>query len=260
MGAQNDATEAPPVTKTDQAPTPVEQNDPAPQLEVYANIFATFAKRIQLVGFDQAVAMVAMRDTVFEGAQGVLIDQDYGFAPYTTWSDTTLAHARSLAEEAGVRHVVRVGVTRPYMVRHGPGPLPTGPCALGRPMAPPWSDHNLDNEWQGALRRGWLDLPALRYALSAVGGVDFLAVTHADEIQSFFGAWNVGVSDGPSDPWQDLAGEERTTAFHAHSPIYDIWPKDMYLHRMAEGLGTPVGIETWGPAVGDKIVYNIPGL
>ena len=61
---------------------------------------------------------------VFEGAQGVLLDEWRGFHPYTTWSTTTFENAEALLAEAGAT-ATRLGVTRTYQTRHGPGPFPT---------------------------------------------------------------------------------------------------------------------------------------
>jgi len=114
-------------------------------------------------------------DAVLEGAQGVLLDERYGFHPHTTWSDCTFGPAERLrARLAPSTHITRVGVHRAYHVRHGPGPLPTETQAL-RPV-----EHNAANDWQGPVRYGWLDLRLLRYALAAVGGVDGLALTWLD--------------------------------------------------------------------------------
>jgi len=114
---------------------------------------------------------------VFEGAQGVLLDESRGFHPYTTWSRCTFDNALELLSEAmpDVR-ARRIGVMRAYAVRHGPGPLPTEDDALDRVV----SEHNREGAWQGAVRYGWFDGVLMRYALDAVGSVDALAVTHLD--------------------------------------------------------------------------------
>lgn len=61
---------------------------------------------------------------MFEGAQGILLDEWHGFHPYTTWSTTTFANAETLLAEAG-ESAIRLGVIRCYMTRHGPGPFVT---------------------------------------------------------------------------------------------------------------------------------------
>ena len=63
---------------------------------------------------------------IFEGAQGVLLDADTGFHPFTTWSRCTAENALNLIKEmAPGSNVFQIGVLRSYAVRHGPGPLPT---------------------------------------------------------------------------------------------------------------------------------------
>ena len=114
---------------------------------------------------------------IFEGAQGILLDTDRGFYPYTSWSRCTADNALELIEEAAPgSEAAKIGVMRSYAVRHGPGPLPTESGDL----APLVSEHNTCNKWQGAVRYGWLDAVLARYALHAAGGVDALMVTHLD--------------------------------------------------------------------------------
>ncbi len=123
---------------------------------------------------------------IFEGAQGVLLDADAGFHPFTTWSRCTAANAYELIQEmAPGSPVFQIGVLRSYAVRHGPGPLPTETDVL----APMISEHNQSNAWQGAVRYGWFDAVLARYALGVTGGVDALMVTHLDAL-SRMQAWN----------------------------------------------------------------------
>lgn len=73
----------------------------------------------------------------------------------------------------------RIGVHRTYTVRHGPGPLPTEDARVSSATREP---HNHDGPWQRRVRKGWLDFVLLEYALRACGGVDALALTHADAL------------------------------------------------------------------------------
>lgn len=114
---------------------------------------------------------------VFEGAQGVLLDQDVGFHPYTTWSRCTDANALDLLKDmAADAQTFKFGVMRSYAVRHGPGPLPTETDQLNTHV----SEHNTKNEWQGSVRYGWFDAVLARYALSVTGKMDAILVTHMD--------------------------------------------------------------------------------
>lgn len=115
---------------------------------------------------------------VFEGAQGVLLDECFGFAPFQTWSDCTPAEAQRLAAEFLPRFAVeKLGVLRTHMVRHGRGPLPSYEPWIDQSIR---EDHNVNNVWQGSLRYGHFDAVLARYALSAAQGVDALVLTHVD--------------------------------------------------------------------------------
>jgi adenylosuccinate synthase len=117
---------------------------------------------------------------VFEGAQGVLLDEWHGFHPHTTWSTCTFANALDLLRECRFDgEIERIGVVRTYATRHGAGPLPTEDPALNASLPEPHNDHG---PWQGAFRLGWPDFALLRYALEAAGGVDALALTHLDAL------------------------------------------------------------------------------
>jgi adenylosuccinate synthase len=142
---------------------------------------ASSLARLGLVVPDSTLrAWLAQEDTVvFEGAQGVLLDEWWGFHPFTSWSSCTAANALELLDECapGTR-ALRVGVLRAHMSRHGPGPLPTETNVFREAVF----DHNRQNEWQGPVRYGWFDAVLARYALEIVGGVDALAVTHLDAV------------------------------------------------------------------------------
>lgn len=117
--------------------------------------------------------------TVFEGAQGVLLDQVHGFFPHCTRSDITFGNAeRLLAEASYTGGITRIGVMRSYFTRHGAGPFVTE-ADLGQGFDEP---HNRSDNWQQDFRIGHLDLVALRYALRVLGGVDEIALTHLDRI------------------------------------------------------------------------------
>src|SRR6185369_12208209 len=80
------------------------------------------AQRVRVVR-DEALEMRS-DSLVFEGAQGVLLDENFGFHPYTTFSQCGFQTALALLTNLGFRgDVRRIGVLRSYMVRHGPGPL-----------------------------------------------------------------------------------------------------------------------------------------
>lgn len=114
---------------------------------------------------------------IFEGAQGMLLDAEAGFHPYTTWSDCNPKNALDMILNVMPdSEIFTYGVLRSHMVRHGNGPLPTETSELDGSV----SDHNHKNEWQGPVRYGWFDAMLARYALRMAGQIDALAVTHMD--------------------------------------------------------------------------------
>lgn len=117
---------------------------------------------------------------VFEGAQGVLLDEWVGFHPHTTWSTVTLKHALEITKLHGISDTEVVGVTRSYSTRHGAGPFPSETNS-GEEA------DNMENKWQGKFRSGPLDLHLLRYAASALElPVDYFALNHLDKGDTFY--------------------------------------------------------------------------
>ncbi len=117
---------------------------------------------------------------IFEGSQGVLLDEWKGFHPYTTWSTVTAQHALEMAAESGITDVQVLGITRAYTTRHGAGPFPTHRSSMAAKVA---DEGNATNAWQGSLRCGPLDLVLLRYAAS-VCKIDGLVVNGLDQLIS----------------------------------------------------------------------------
>lgn len=96
---------------------------------------------------------------VFEGAQGLLLDQERGAFPYVTRSHTGVRNALDVAMEAGIGTLDITYVTRAYLTRHGAGPL-AGELP-GAPYPGVEDRTNVPNEFQGRLRFAHLDLDLL---------------------------------------------------------------------------------------------------
>ena len=101
---------------------------------------------------------------IFEGAQGILLDQNFGFFPYVTRSNTTCKNAMRLIDEWNLEKWPEVYyVTRSYQTRHGRGPMTNEgllPALINNK-----DETNVNGIWQGKLRTGLLDLDLLRYAI-----------------------------------------------------------------------------------------------
>lgn len=119
---------------------------------------------------------------IYEGAQGVLLDEWHGFYPYTTWSTVTPHFAFQLADEVGTDAVSVLGLTRAYSTRHGVGPFPTISDALTNRWVDPGNPTNL---WQGSFACGWLDFELLKYGIN-ICRPDGIVVNHLDQIGDDF--------------------------------------------------------------------------
>ena len=113
--------------------------------------------------------------TVFEGAQGFGLDQDYGVHPHTTWSTTTPKNALELCANSGVEDVVKIGCLRTYATRHGNGPMPHE----GKLDIEPVELHNGSYGVQGAFRTGKHSASDVQLAMD-FSNIDVLSVGHID--------------------------------------------------------------------------------
>lgn len=105
------------------------------------------------------------RNIIFEGAQGLLLDQDHAWFPHVTRSHTGLRNVCALAKEAQIDALNVHYITRTYLTRHGAGPLPHELPHLPYPRIT--DETNIHNEYQGTLRFGWLDLDLLATTIHA---------------------------------------------------------------------------------------------
>lgn len=124
--------------------------------------------------------LINNNNIIFEGSQGILLDEWHGFHPHTTWSTTTSQHARNMLLMNGVlrKEIETIGVTRTYLTRHGAGPFPSEfeqHMAVGYPEM-----HNAWGEFQGGWRVGAFDAGLFKYACRADRNIDSFALTHYD--------------------------------------------------------------------------------
>ncbi len=104
---------------------------------------------------------------IFEGAQGLALDEYLGEFPYVTRSMTGLPHAITTAVELGVNELTPVYVTRAYSTRHGAGRLMNENHPIQTSGKIPLDSTNVENNWQGRLRFAPLNLSLLRKMISA---------------------------------------------------------------------------------------------
>lgn len=122
------------------------------------------------------------KKVIFEGAQGCLLDIDYGTYPFVT-SSNTLSGFAACGAGVGPRQIGYVlGLAKAYTTRVGAGPFPSECQGSFDPEAGKWMAEK-GNEFgstTGRARRcGWLDLVALKRAVE-LNGVDGLALSKLD--------------------------------------------------------------------------------
>ena len=118
------------------------------------------------------------RTILAEGAQGTLLDIDFGTYPFVTSSNTTCAGACTGLGVAPNRIKNVYGIFKAYCTRVGSGPFPTELFdTTGETIQA--QGHEFGATTGRPRRCGWLDLPALKYAID-VNGVTELMMMKAD--------------------------------------------------------------------------------
>ncbi|MBN1118734.1 MAG: adenylosuccinate synthase [Bacteroidales bacterium] len=118
-----------------------------------------------------------------EGAQGTLLDIDFGSYPYVTSSNTICAGACTGLGVSPNRIGEVFGIFKAYCTRVGSGPFPTElHCTTGEELRAKGNEFGATT---GRPRRcGWLDLPALNYSIM-LNGVTQLIMMKADVLSGF---------------------------------------------------------------------------
>lgn len=105
---------------------------------------------------------------IFEGAQGLMLDQLIGFFPHVTRSSTGSRNVNRLCEEGLFNHVEDITyVTRTYLTRHGNGPLPNEEHSSFLELKNFEKETNVSHKFQGEFRKTILDIDLLNYAIEA---------------------------------------------------------------------------------------------
>ncbi|MBM4041399.1 MAG: adenylosuccinate synthase [Planctomycetes bacterium] len=219
-------------------------------------------------------AFGAGKKVLFEGAQGSMLDIDFGTYPFLTSSNASVC---GVPAGTGVppRLVGSVlGVVKAYTTRVGAGPFPTEIHGeLGDRIRENGGEFGATT---GRPRRcGWLDAVALRYAL-AINGTDHLAITkldvlddqptlkvctayrHGDRVYDTFPS-DLAVLGDCEPQYEELAGWQRDIT--GAQGIEDLpAPALAYLNRIEELLGVPIGIVSVGNERRQTILVESDGL
>ncbi|MCO4754061.1 MAG: adenylosuccinate synthase [Bacteriovoracaceae bacterium] len=196
------------------------------------------------------------KKVLFEGAQGILLDIDYGSYPYVTSSSTSAA---GVFTGAGIPSGVleeKLGIAKAYTTRVGEGPMPTE-------ITEPIGDEiqKIGHEFgatTGRRRRcGWLDLPSLKYAVKA-SSLTSLALTKVDvlsgldELKVCYAYKVDGKTYDCAFPGLDL--EKAQPLYKDLSPFKDDFKNESYSRELTDyieliekAVSIPVGIVAFGP-------------
>jgi adenylosuccinate synthase len=171
---------------------------------------------------------------IFEGAQGLLLDQHHEFFPHVTPSNTGIENAIVLLNKANITTPVEmVYMSRAYATRHGAGPFP-------READFSYEDKtNVPNMWQKSLRFGYLDLDLMGKTIKAdlekANGYNIkpvIGITCLDQVGDIFSYY-----------WNDIKTTSNAESFFA---------------LVEESTGLKVKYASYGPTRNDvKSAINV---
>ena len=227
-----------------------------------------YLKRFQLIDSEHVInnLLEEGKSVLAEGAQGTMLDVDFGSYPFVTSSNTICAGACTGLGVAPGNIGEVYGIFKAYCTRVGAGPFPTELfdetgeklCALG---------HEFGAVTGRKRRCGWIDLVALKYAVM-INGVSQLIMMKSDVLDSFDTikacvAYKINGEETDEFPFDICDGVE---------PVYvEIpgWKTDMtqmtsedefpeefnaYVSFLEEELGVPVKIVSVGPDRAQTII------
>lgn len=128
-------------------------------------------------------ALKAGKKVLAEGAQGTMLDVDFGTYPFVTSSNTVTAGTCTGLGIAPTKIGNVIGIFKAYCTRVGSGPFPTElDDEVGEFIRQ--EGHEFGATTGRPRRTGWVDLPALKYAIM-VNGVTELSMMKADVLDKF---------------------------------------------------------------------------
>lgn len=115
-------------------------------------------------------------EIIFEGSQGILLDQDHGFFPHVTRSYTTSRNAVEIIARNKLEVPDIYYITRAYQTRHGNGPMTNEQLPLQ--LINNENETNILNDWQGNFRTSILDLDLINFAIKTDSSYSGLSTKH----------------------------------------------------------------------------------
>lgn len=200
-------------------------------------------------------AVIEKKKILYEGAQGILLDVDYGTYPFVTSSSTSIGGIFTGAGIPGSSVQEVLGITKAYTTRVGEGPFPTELFdATGEFIQT--KGHEFGATTGRKRRCGWLDLPLLKYSVKA-SNITSLALTKIDilsgmdQLKVCIGYEYNGKTIDCAYPGIDLT--KAKPILKDLKPFTDDFKGELsgelktYIKMIEEYVGIPVGILAYGP-------------
>jgi adenylosuccinate synthase len=138
-------------------------------IEEFKSACDDLVKRFSIVGTRHEVLALLNSgwNLIFEGGQGIMLDQNYGFFPHVTRSNTTSKNAIEIINNYVTEIYIldTYYITRAYQTRHGNGFMSNEGRDISYIKINP-NETNVDTGSQGIFRRTVLDLDLLKYAVN----------------------------------------------------------------------------------------------
>ncbi len=208
------------------------------------------------------------QNILFEGAQGALLDIDFGTYPYVTSSSAGSGGASTGSGVGPTKIDTVLGIAKAYTTRVGEGPFPTEISGeLGEKLRQAGGEFGATT---GRSRRcGWFDAFALKYA-AQTNGISWLALTKLDVLSGFE---KIHICVGYRYKGEQLSSfPSNNQVLKDIEPIYeemDGWKEDIseakdisefpiqarkYLEKLEETTGVPIYTVSLGPSR-EKIIF-----
>lgn len=151
-------------------------------LEAYSNYGKQLKNYITTTHIKLNKSIQKGKNILFEGAQGTMLDVDFGTYPFTT-SSHVIAGGSSIGTGIGPKYINEIiGIVKAYTTRVGEGPLPTELSnKIGEHLQQ--KGHEFGTTTSRPRRCGWLDLVVIRHACM-ISGITKLAITKLDVLDS----------------------------------------------------------------------------
>ena len=216
-----------------------------------------FLKQFQFIESEYFInkALDEGKRILAEGAQGSLLDVDFGSYPFVTSSSTIAAGACSGLGVAPSRIGKVFGIFKAYCTRVGTGPFPTELFdEIGEKLRK--NGHEFGSTTGRPRRTGWLDLPALKYAVM-LNGVTNLMMMKSDVMDDFqeikvataYNYKNNEIDYLPFDACTQTMTPVLKTMRGWNQKIEKKIPRDLenYIGYIEKYVGVPITLVSYGP-------------